>query len=155
MWYLWYIFTYFLYFFSTLLISSSPFNYLSMCYCFEVNCNCLKCKNKQRNKTRFMVFHSHKTFYAAYQIQHTTVSEKTATLIIKCQKLNSVTISGSTLSAYSSMLLLLHLTLAGPPRFSLSSACMYPSICYLIRNNMYINIHVLLQENRQREQLSF
>ena len=91
-----------------------------------------------------MVFHSHKTFYATYQIQHTTVSEERATLIIKCQKLNSLTISGSTLSAYSSMLLLLHLTLAGPPRFTLSSARMYPYICYLIRNNMYINIHVLL-----------
>ena len=77
---------------------------------------------------------------------------KKGSFIHKCQKINSLTIGGSTLSAYNSMLLLLLLTLTGP------STCMYPHICYLIRNNMYINIHVSLQvclNTRQQEQLSF
>lgn len=62
---------------------------------------------------------------------------------IKCQKLNSLTIGGLVLSAYNSVLFAL--ALAGPPQLMLTRARMYPQICYLSSNDMYINIHVSLK----------
>ena len=65
-------------------------------------------------------------------------------LFIKCQKLNSLAVGGPTLSAYCPVHLLLHLTLAGPPRFTLTSTCMYPHIRYFIRNDINIKFPIFV-----------
>ena len=99
-----------------------------------------------KNPIISMFFRSHKTFYAIYETY-------------KMPENKQLNIGSPVFSVYSFVLLSSHLTLAGPPIFMLTSACTDVHIgpWYLIKNDMCINIHVLLQEfrlnTRQREQI--
>ena len=106
----------------------------------------------------FMFFHSHNTFHATHQTQHRNVSEKGQFVhnVPETEWLNNW---WSCFICIQFCALTFALDLAGQPRFMLASTCMYPHICYLIRNDMYINIYVSVQEVclniRQSEQVSF